>query len=125
MKFSHCFLFSSILTVLLAADPGFGGSPIPETIKMPQPDQTGEASLEKALQERHSVREYRNIPITLSELSQILWAAQGISETGKRTVPSAGALYPLEVYAVVGNVTGLSAGIYRQCDRSFRRHIYL
>jgi SagB-type dehydrogenase family enzyme len=50
----------------------------------------------------------------LAELSQILWAAQGITDpSGFRTAPSAGALYPLEVYIVVGNVAGVPAGIYK------------
>jgi len=59
------------------------------------------------------MRQYKNQPVTLSDLSQILWAAQGVSGPGdRRTAPSAGALYPLEVSVVAGNVTGLSAGTY-------------
>jgi len=113
MKFAHRFLFFPTRTVFFAADPRSGGSPAPETIKLPQPMKTGKTSVEKALQERHSIREYRRIPLTLSELSQLLWAAQGISGFGtRRTAPSAGALYPLEVRVVIGNVTGLSAGVY-------------
>jgi SagB-type dehydrogenase family enzyme len=51
--------------------------------------------------------------MSLSELSHLLWAAQGISGAeGRRTVPSAGALYPLEVSVVAGNVSGLQPGIY-------------
>jgi SagB-type dehydrogenase family enzyme len=84
-----------------------------ETIKLPQPMHTGKTSVEKALQERHSIREYRKLPLTLDELSQLLWAAQGISGFGeRRTAPSAGAFYPLEVHVVIGNVIGLSVGIY-------------
>ena len=52
--------------------------------------------------------------MSLAEVSQLLWAAQGITDPGgKRTAPSAGALYPLETYLVVGRVEGLSPGIYR------------
>ncbi|MCD4810892.1 MAG: nitroreductase family protein [Methanosarcinales archaeon] len=52
--------------------------------------------------------------LTLAEISQLLWAAQGITHPGGyRTAPSAGALYPLEVYVVAGNVEGLQAGIYK------------
>ncbi len=52
--------------------------------------------------------------MTLTEVSQLLWAAQGITDPrGLRTAPSAGATYPLEVYVVVGNVNNLSEGIYK------------
>jgi SagB-type dehydrogenase family enzyme len=52
--------------------------------------------------------------LTILEISQLLWAAQGItSRDGKRTTPSAGALYPLETYLVVGNVTALDSGVYK------------
>ena len=50
----------------------------------------------------------------LAELSQLMWAAQGMTDPrGLRTAPSAGALYPLELYVVAGNVTGLPPGIYK------------
>ena len=63
---------------------------------------------------RRSVREYANLPLTLEDISQLLWAAQGITtEWGGRTAPSAGALYPLEVYLVVGNVENLACGVYK------------
>ena len=65
---------------------------------------------------RRSIRHYVPKPLTLGSLSQILWAAQGITEQdgGFRTAPSAGALYPLEVYVVVRKhgVDGLSEGVY-------------
>jgi SagB-type dehydrogenase family enzyme len=113
MKFSRLFFFSFFPTVFFAASPGLGGSPAPEKIKLPQPVFTGDTSVEKALQERHSIRDYPRVPLELSEVSQLLWAAQGITGFGgRRTAPSAGATYPLEVYVVVGNVNGLSAGIY-------------
>ena len=70
-----------------------------KTIELPTPRQDGAFSLEHALRQRRSVQDYRNVPITLSQLSQLLWAAQGITDfRGFRTAPSAGALYPLEVY---------------------------
>lgn len=50
----------------------------------------------------------------MSDLSRLLWAAQGITaKGGKRTAPSAGAIYPLELYVVAGRVGGLQAGLYR------------
>jgi SagB-type dehydrogenase family enzyme len=59
------------------------------------------------------VRTYSDDPLTLSEAGQLLWAAQGITDpNGLRTAPSAGALYPLELYLVVKSVDGLSPGIY-------------
>ena len=73
-------------------------------IYLPMPSLDGATSVERALANRRSIREYTEDPVTLSELSQILWAAYGITETryGFKTTPSAGATYPLEVYAVIG-----------------------
>jgi len=82
-------------------------------IQLPEPRLKGPVSVEEALLRRRSVREYKDEPLTLAEVSQLLWAAQGITDPrGYRTAPSAGALYPLELYLVVGRVEGLSAGIY-------------
>ena len=70
-------------------------------------------SLEETLSQRRSRRNFSNVSLSLVDLSQLLWAAQGItSVSGKRTAPSAGALYPLEIYVVVGNVESLSQGVY-------------
>ncbi len=82
-------------------------------IELPQPQRIGTISVEQALQSRRSVRTFKRQPLTLEELSQLLWAAQGVTGGRFRTAPSAGALYPLEVYVAVGNVTGLDAGVYR------------
>lgn len=84
------------------------------SISLPAPSKTGEISVETALQQRRSVRSYAPEPLALKDIAQLLWAAQGVtSHNGFRTSPSAGALYPLEVYIVAGNVSGLKAGIYR------------
>ena len=57
-------------------------------------------------------------PLTFTDLSQILWAAQGVTDdTGLRTTPSAGALYPLEVYVIVGDVAELTQGVYHYQPR--------
>ena len=83
------------------------------TIVLPPPRLDSNFSLEKSLFERRTKRDYLNKPISLKQLSQLLWAAQGItSPRGFRTAPSAGALYPLELYIVVGNVSGLTTGVY-------------
>ncbi len=85
-------------------------------IPLPEPRLKGDVSLEEAIFRRRSIREYTSQPLTLSELGQILWAAQGITEPRLkfRAAPSAGATYPLELYVVVkeGGVEGLRAGIY-------------
>jgi SagB-type dehydrogenase family enzyme len=68
-------------------------------IPLPAPILDGQMSLEAALTRRRSTREFEDAPLTMAELSQLLWAAQGIThERGFRTAPSAGALYPLELY---------------------------
>jgi SagB-type dehydrogenase family enzyme len=84
------------------------------TIELPKPKYDSNVSIEKALFERRSTREYKDQPLNLSDLSQLLWAAQGITDPkGLRTAPSAGALYPLRVYVVVADVINVSEGIYR------------
>ena len=66
---------------------------------LPTPVLVGQISLEETLARRRSVREFDDQPLTMAELGQLLWAAQGITnQRGYRTAPSAGALYPLEVY---------------------------
>ncbi len=83
-------------------------------IKLPKPKFSGTVSLEEALFRRRSVREYGRSPLSLEEVSQLLWAAQGITHPyGYRTAPSAGALYPLEVYIHATNVRELEKGIYK------------
>jgi SagB-type dehydrogenase family enzyme len=76
----------------------------------------GEMSLEKAIKQRRTVRSFEHTPITKQQFSQILWAAQGITDNRsfKRAAPSGGALYPADVYAVVGQscVEELTAGVY-------------
>jgi SagB-type dehydrogenase family enzyme len=85
-----------------------------ETIRLSAPRSSGSVSVESALERRRSLREFARVSLGLPELAQLLWAAQGVtSPDGLRTAPSAGALYPLEVYVVAGNVTDLAAGVYR------------
>jgi SagB-type dehydrogenase family enzyme len=85
-----------------------------KAITLPAPRATSEVSVEQALKARRSLRSFAATPVTLAEVSQLLWAAQGVTdERGRRTAPSAGALYPLELYLMAGNVTGLPTGVYR------------
>lgn len=108
-------------TILAAAC----GGPNPDSVrvvKLPPPVLDGSVSVEKCLARRRSVRRYSTDPLKLAEVSQLLWAAYGVTRPlpeapslrgGLRTAPSAGALYPLELYLVAGTVTGLEPGIYR------------
>lgn len=83
-------------------------------VALPSPRQEGVVSVERALALRRSVRDFSDRALPITAVSQILWAAQGITDArGLRTAPSAGGLYPLEVYLVAGRVSGLAAGTYR------------
>jgi len=83
-------------------------------ITLPPPRLEGGISVETALQQRRSIREFSESPLTITEVSQLLWSAQGITYQGRyRTAPSAGALYPLEMFLVVGNVADLGVGVYK------------
>lgn len=105
------------------------------SVSLPEPRLHGPLSVEEALARRRSVREYADASLTIAQLSQLLWSAQGITERrhGLRTAPSAGALYPLEVYVAVEHVDGLRTGVYRYVprqhglqlvlDRSVRRQL--
>ncbi|MCF6154336.1 MAG: SagB/ThcOx family dehydrogenase [Candidatus Brocadia sp.] len=95
--------------------PQYKNYPDSKVIILPKPEYRG-ISLESAIEKRRSVRNYSSKPLTLLQLSQLLFSAQGI--TGKsydqplRTAPSAGALYPFEIYVIANNAEGLPQGIY-------------
>ena len=85
-----------------------------QSVKLTTPHQDGGVTLERCIQRRRSVRGFLEQALTRDQLGQLLWAAQGITGTdAKRAVPSAGALYPLELYAVCGRVASLAAGVHR------------
>lgn len=86
-----------------------------EIIELPEPKFSSKTSIEEVLHKRRSIRDYLDDPLSISDISQILWAAQGITEEtyGLRTAPSAGALYPLEIYIAVSNVNDLNPGVYK------------
>ena len=119
-KLSLLFIILSMMSFNALKVKGLGAFEfLQEKIKLPEPRQDPTISVEKALKERRSVRHYRKEPLTISEISQLLWAAQGITASGGlRTAPSAGALYPLEVYIIVGNVTNMKSGIYKYIPES-------
>jgi SagB-type dehydrogenase family enzyme len=88
-------------------------------LALPPPRYDSGTSVEQALLTRRSVRTYSDEPLTIAELSQLLWAAQGITNPdGFRTAPSAGALYPLEIYVVAGRIRNLAPGIYHYQPRN-------
>ena len=99
-----------------------------EQVPLPPPSLEGMVSLEEAIARRRSIRDFAPESISQAQLSQILWAAQGISDRREqlRTVPSAGATYPLEVFIVCGGngVDGISDGVYQYNveSHSLRRH---
>jgi SagB-type dehydrogenase family enzyme len=82
-------------------------------VSLPAPRTAGEMSVEQALATRRSQRGMADRPLTLAELGQLCWAAQGVTDAkGHRTAPSAMATYPLDVYVIADTVTDLAAGIY-------------
>ncbi len=91
-----------------------------QNIALPKPDVEGNVPLETTIKNRRSVRQYANRPLSLDDVSQLLWAAQGLTARDKRAAPSAGALYPLELYLVAGDVESLPAGVYAYEPRGHR-----
>jgi len=83
-------------------------------LKAPSPK--GTVSLEEAITRRRSVRDFSSASLSQEQLSQILWSAQGITDTRSRyrAVPSAGATYPLEILVACGqnSVDGIGEGVY-------------
>lgn len=90
-------------------------------VDLPDPKtvQVGETSVFEAIASRRSHRRFNPSPLTLNELTFLLWATQGVQRIVRdgvaslRTVPSAGARHPFETYLIVNRVTGLEPGLYR------------
>ena len=110
---------ATVLTAWLALAPLAAWSAESE-IKLPKPSFSGKMSVEEALSRVRTARQFTSAPLTLPQVSQILWAANGILPTDAvsgatlKVVPSAGGLYPIEVFLVVGEntLTGLPAAVY-------------
>lgn len=99
---------SSYMSTYLARTHGF------TKIDLPSPLLDGETSIEEAISSRRSVREYKPDALRLNEVAQLVWAAQGVtSKQGYRTTPSAGAIYPLNIYLVNGSSPDFAKGVYR------------
>jgi SagB-type dehydrogenase family enzyme len=92
----------------------------PDVVPLPRPRKTGPLSVEETISRRRSVRKFGDAPVLLSEVSQLLWAAQGITGADgvKRAAPSAGAKYPMEIFIVAGKVDDLAPGVYRYVPRT-------
>jgi SagB-type dehydrogenase family enzyme len=91
----------SVLILCFVTVPVHGDNMKEDTIALPVPDIKGSVVVEAAISKRRSVRGFSSRDLTLSQISQLLWAVQGITDKkGYRSAPSAGALYPLEVYLV-------------------------
>lgn len=103
MRFAHPILILCAAT-LLAAQPS-----VP--LELPPPA-TGGATLADALMGRRTIRTLAGPGLTLDEAGQLLWAAQGENRPGRRTVPSAHAKYPLELYLLTSGSASLPAGLY-------------
>jgi SagB-type dehydrogenase family enzyme len=87
-------------------------------MNLPQPRMDGKVSLEMAIENRRTIRSFSPVPLSAAQCSQLLWSAQGVTSTkergAKRAAPSAGALYPMDVYTIVGKggIEGTEGGIY-------------
>jgi SagB-type dehydrogenase family enzyme len=85
-------------------------------VELPKPLTDGGLPLWESFRRRRTVRRYEEQPVSLAELSQLLWATQGITavkgDYAFRCTPSAGALYPVETYLAANRVDGLRSGIY-------------
>jgi SagB-type dehydrogenase family enzyme len=91
-------------------------------IKLPPPKQVETLSVDEAIRRRRSIRTFLEKPMTIEQLSYLLWASIGIQrkENGYefRTVPSAGALYPIETYLIANKIRGLEKALYHYSIKS-------
>jgi SagB-type dehydrogenase family enzyme len=105
-------VLAALLTSAVFDSKGSDGS-----VQLPRPRTSSEVSVEEAISRKKSIRRYRDSELTLKEVSQLLWACGGKAAdsvtSATRTYPSAGGVYPLEMYIVVGEVESLDPGVYR------------
>jgi len=119
MKWVELFMMAMIsMTVFFGhINSAAGKDSTMKKIKLPEPNYKGVVSIEEAIKQRRSERNFINRSLTKEQLSQMVWCAQGITDAGgrKRAAPSAGATYPLDLYVVVGEKTcgDVPAGVYQ------------
>jgi len=86
------------------------------SISLPRPSSDGKVSVEKAIKQRRTIRDFQERTLSLNHLAQLLWSAQRITDLtkGRRVAPSGGALYPLDIYILIGGngVEKMEAGVY-------------
>ncbi|HEY8910217.1 MAG TPA: SagB/ThcOx family dehydrogenase [Desulfosporosinus sp.] len=89
-------------------------------VKLPRPSEiiTEFVDVRKTIEQRKSVRNYSELPLTVDQLSYLLWCTQGVKEVFQgrstlRNVPSAGARHAFETYLLINNVEGITPGVYR------------
>lgn len=87
---------------------------------LPTPLYEGNVSVEEAIYKRYSCREFMRRGLSQKEVSQLLFCTQGAPKHGYRTVPSAGATYPLQIYALIAEVEQISPGIYHYLHRQHK-----
>jgi len=95
-----------------------------DKIELPYFEPDERMSLDKVLNQRKSIRDFKAKPISITQLSYLLWASTGIQRVEHgyefRTTPSAGALYPIETYVMANNVSELQAGVYHYSIRTHK-----
>lgn len=108
-------LLLALPALFLMPQPARAADAGPAAIALPAPKAASKTTVEDAIARRRSIRAYSTDPLTLQQLSQLLWAAQGITEPvkGLRTAPSAVESYPIRLFLFATNVAGLPVGLYR------------
>jgi SagB-type dehydrogenase family enzyme len=97
-----CVISASACTTSPSGTAHLTPGPVSGEMALPPPSLVGEKSLEEVIASRRSLREFADEPLSSSHISQLLWSAQGVTDPGGlRTAPSAGALYPLEIYVAL------------------------
>jgi len=115
MKKGNCFYYLLFFAALVL----YAGRCMAADINLPKPALAGEVSVEAAIAGRRSIRNYEEGGLGVAAVSQLLWSAQGITDSsGKRAAPSAGAQYPLTVFVAAGDVQGLADGVYEYVPKS-------
>ena len=107
-------LFAVMIACKAHGDAGTACDVQHDTLQLALP-RGNKTTLEGALRQRRSALNFSTQPLSLEEISQILWAAQGVTDppSGKRTAPSSGATYPITMYLSAHNIDSLEPGLYR------------